>query len=67
MDPLTIIAALNALATLAPKLYELAAQAKSVASASDAASIDAALQAAQKAASVDLDQALTDLDNAAKN
>lgn len=66
MDPLTVIAILNALAELTPKVYLLAEQAKATMNATDAASVAAALTSAQAAASVDLSQALTDLDEAAK-
>lgn len=66
MDPITIIAILNALAELTPKVYLLATQAQATLSTNDAAAVAKALADAQAAAGVDLSQALTDLDEAAK-
>lgn len=66
MDPLTVIALLNAIAELTPKVYAMVAAAKVTMNATDAASVEAALAAAQIAAQGDIATALADLDEAAK-
>jgi hypothetical protein len=62
MDPLTVVALIEALAKVTPAIVTLATNAKAAMSAEDQASVDAAIATLKKAALVDVDQALLDLE-----
>lgn len=67
MEATAVVQLVLALAEVTPQVLALAQQAKNAMSATDQASVDAAIAQLMASANADLSQAETDLDNAAKS